>query len=508
MKRQQSGKSKYLVKVFIGSVFSLFYTGLCFGVEFDFLRGYFGQRIVQSDADAALSRLRSVDPDFVPGAGRRDTDLLLREFHFHAVLRLHRRTFEQKFASRLDEDRSIGRRGVGETEIVARFGLDGELRFGIVFLEPLAAFEADYRVRERGGNGLLNRLAGEYCKVERSLVAESRAALLLRIAVADRRRIVAAGHEGGRIFAERGVFGEVFRCRGAFFTFRPQLVYVTPTACGVAFYKDFLVVQLLKLMGRKVVVHYHNKGVVTRQDKKLDDWMYRRFFKGIKVILLADALYEDVKKYVKREQVLICENGIPGNAVDAKDITRENTTPRILFLSNLLIAKGVLVLLDSLKMLDDKKLNFTCDFVGAETNEIDAQRFQEEVEMRNLQNKVAYLGKKYGEEKEDLYKKSDFFILPTLNECFPLVLLEAMQHALPCVASDVGGISSIIRHGENGYLVEMNNPTALANSIEKLLKDADLRKNMGENGWKRFKSDFTLEAFEKRMEFCLKKALK
>lgn len=179
MKRQQNGKSKYLVKVFIGSVFSLFYTGLCFGVEFDFLRGYFGQRIVQSDADAALSRLRSVDPDFVPGAGRRDTDLLLREFHFHAVLCLHRRTFEQKFASRLDEDRSIGRRGVGETEIVARFGLDGELRFGIVFLEPLAAFEADYRVRERGGNGLLNRLAGEYRKVERSLVAESRAALLL-----------------------------------------------------------------------------------------------------------------------------------------------------------------------------------------------------------------------------------------------------------------------------------------------------------------------------------------
>lgn len=291
-------------------------------------------------------------------------------------------------------------------------------------------------------------------------------------------------------------------------TFKPQLVYVTPTACGGGFYKDFVVVQLLKLLRRKVVVHYHNKGVVTRQDKKLDDWMYRRFFKGIKVILLSDALYEDVKKYVKREDVLICENGIPGNAVDAKDITRANTTPRILFLSNLLIAKGVFVLLDALKMLDDKKLNFICDFVGAETNEIDAQRFQEEVEMRNLQNKVAYLGKKYGEEKENLYKKSDFFILPTLNECFPLVLLEAMQHALPCVASEVGGISSIIRHGENGYLVEMNNPKALADSIEKLLMDADLRKNMGENGWMKFKSDFTLEAFEKRMEFCLKKVLK
>lgn len=138
-------------------------------------------------------------------------------------------------------------------------------------------------------------------------------------------------------------------------TFRPQLVYVTPTACGVAFYKDFLVVQLLKLMGRKVVVHYHNKGVVTRQDKKLDDWMYRRFFKGIRVILLADALYEDVKKYVKREQVLICENGIPDTSEKFEKIIRNNPTPRILFLSNLLMTKGVIVLLDALKLLKDKR---------------------------------------------------------------------------------------------------------------------------------------------------------
>lgn len=293
-------------------------------------------------------------------------------------------------------------------------------------------------------------------------------------------------------------------------TFRPQLVYVTPTACGVAFYKDFLVVQLLKLMGRKVVVHYHNKGVVTRQDKKLDDWMYRRFFKGIKVILLSDALYEDVKKYVKREQVLICENGIPDTSEKSEKIIRNNPIPRILFLSNLLITKGVIVLLDALKLLKDKNIGFVCNFVGAETNEIDASHFLKEVQKRGLQQEVKYLGKKYGKEKEELYRTSDIFVFPTYyyNECFPLVLLEAMQMHLPCISTTEGGISSIINDGENGYLVEMNNPIALADSIEKLLKDADLRKNMGENGWKRFKSDFTLEAFEKRMEFCLKKALK
>ena len=81
---------------------------------------------------------------------------------------------------------------------------------------------------------------------------------------------------------------------------KPQLVYVTPNACSGAFYKDFVVVQMLKRLGCQVVVHYHNKGVATRQEKWLDNVLYKRFFKGIKVILLSECLYEDVKKYVDR----------------------------------------------------------------------------------------------------------------------------------------------------------------------------------------------------------------
>ena len=68
--------------------------------------------------------------------------------------------------------------------------------------------------------------------------------------------------------------------------FKPQLVYVTPNACGGAFYKDFIVVEMLKYMGCKVVVHYHNKGVATRQERRIDDLLYRKFFKNVKVILL------------------------------------------------------------------------------------------------------------------------------------------------------------------------------------------------------------------------------
>ena len=94
-------------------------------------------------------------------------------------------------------------------------------------------------------------------------------------------------------------------------TINPDLVYVTPNACCGAFYKDYIVVQMIKRMGYQVIVHYHNKGVTTRQNRLLDNMLYQRFFKGIKVILLSECLYSDVMKYVKREDVFICPNGIP-----------------------------------------------------------------------------------------------------------------------------------------------------------------------------------------------------
>lgn len=75
----------------------------------------------------------------------------------------------------------------------------------------------------------------------------------------------------------------------------PQLCYVTPNAKGGAFYKDFMVIMLLKIMKQKIIIHYHNKGVATRQNKILDNFLYRQFFKNLKVILLAEVLYEDIK---------------------------------------------------------------------------------------------------------------------------------------------------------------------------------------------------------------------
>lgn len=263
------------------------------------------------------------------------------------------------------------------------------------------------------------------------------------------------------------------------FSIHPQMVYVTPNSHGGAFYKDFVVVELIKLLGYKVIVHYHNKGVATCQDKWLDDKLYCIFFKNIKVILLADALYQDVEKYVKRENVFICPNGIPTSLDVEPTSERNNVIPQLLFLSNLLIDKGVLVLLDALKILKERGYSFICNFVGGETAEIDAARFAEEVEKRGLNDMAVYLGKKYGAEKNEEYRKSDVFVFPSLNEAFPLVNLEAMEFKLPIVASDVGGVTAEIKNGENGFVCEPGNTDAFVESISKLLDKSRFSDGLG-----------------------------
>lgn len=289
---------------------------------------------------------------------------------------------------------------------------------------------------------------------------------------------------------------------------KPQLVYITPNACGGAFYKDFVVVQLLKAMGCKVVAHYHNKGVTTRQNHIPDKWLYRCFFKKIQVILLAEPLYTDMQRFVKREQVLFCPNGIPESSPTNQESHKEGR-PHIFFLSNLLIDKGVLTLLDACKLLKEQGYMFQCDFVGGETADMNAERFKQECKQRGITDCVTYYGRKYGEEKIPFFQQADIFIFPTFyrNECFPLVLLEAMEQGLPCISTFEGGIADIIDEGETGFLVPCREVQSLAERIGLLLNNETLRQQMGKAGKEKFENKYTLQCFENNFKKCLEKCL-
>ena len=313
------------------------------------------------------------------------------------------------------------------------------------------------------------------------------------------------------------LFAQLRRFNQAIKEFKPDLVYVTPNAAGGAFYKDFIVVQFLKhslkkhigRSGTPLLLHFHNKGVRSRQNKFLDNFLYKRFFKNVKVILLAESLYSDVQKYVDRENVSICPNGIPRSLDFEPTAARDNAVPKILFLSNLIISKGILVLLDALRILNKKGIPFECTFVGRETEEMNAEKFNAQVAARDLCDKVVYAGCKYGNDKRAYFENADIFAFPTFyfNEAFPLVNIEAMEYKLPVVSTNEGGILGMITDSENGFISEKQNPESLATALQKLLENKSLRIKMGENGYKKFISDFTLNSFESNFTECLRKAM-
>lgn len=122
---------------------------------------------------------------------------------------------------------------------------------------------------------------------------------------------------------------------------------------------------------------------------------------------------------------------------------------------------------------------------------------------------LAYFhGKKYNGDKNVFFDNADIFVFPTYyyNECFPLVLLEAMEHAVPCISTGEGGVSAIIDDGVNGFMVERQDAGALADKIEFLLIHPEERARMGTAGHQKFKNEFTLPKFETRMKQILERA--
>lgn len=90
-------------------------------------------------------------------------------------------------------------------------------------------------------------------------------------------------------------------------------------------------------------------------------------------------------------------------------------------------------------------------------------------------------------------KNFDIFVLPSIKEGFPYVILEAGLAGLPVIASNIGGIPEIIENEKEGLLVPPANPEHLANAIKKLIEDKTLRENLAKNLQEKIKKEFSLE---------------
>lgn len=282
---------------------------------------------------------------------------------------------------------------------------------------------------------------------------------------------------------------------------RPDAIYFTFAPTGVAFYRDCAYAAAMKAFGVRRIFHMHARGIASHLDAGWSRRLYRWLFSGARVIHLSSRLEQDTAPIVDADQIVIVPNGIE-DVRPAPRIVRDGPA-RILFLSNMIREKGPLDLLEALRHLAARGVEFEATFVGARFHDGCVEEFSTKVAQYGLSDRVRYLGPIYGDEKLALFRNHDIFAFPTYNDAFPLVVLEAMQHGLPVVSTDEGAIPEMVVDGETGFVVPKRDTGALAARLEQLLADRQLRTRLGEAGRERYAAHFTAEQFEQNLASAL-----
>jgi glycosyltransferase involved in cell wall biosynthesis len=300
-------------------------------------------------------------------------------------------------------------------------------------------------------------------------------------------------------------FGKVFRMFTYAFKliskikrFKPHLVYFSFSSMGISFYRDVFYAWILKVMNVKVIYHLHVKGISEESNRSpFKRRLYKYAFKNSFIISLSDSLGKDVSPVYDGKPFTV-NNGIVPVTKEFRS-ERKNNTVEFLYLSNLMRAKGIFVFLDALVILKEKRLDFSARIIGKPAD-VSKEEVEQYILTKDLGELVIVENAKYGDEKYDALNKASVFVHPSLNDAFPLVIIEAMQFELPVISTLEGAIPEMVEEGRNGFLVPKNDANALAEKMEALVMNHGLRETMGRNGKEKFITRYTSLIMEERLK--------
>ncbi len=220
---------------------------------------------------------------------------------------------------------------------------------------------------------------------------------------------------------------------------------------------------------------------ITRLLRRLASWLYRINLRGTQVIFENP---EDRRifiewKFIKPEQSHL----ILGTGVDVQRFhptVKENNPLIVLFSSRMLVTKGVLEYVEAVRILKEKGLNARFALAGKADSGNPASIPEEQIDEWKQSQLVEWWG--WQDDMPSALAKADIFCLPSYREGVPNALLEATACGLPIVTTDTPGCRDVVTHGENGLLVPVKNAQAIAEALETLIVDAELRKKMGNTG--------------------------
>jgi glycosyltransferase involved in cell wall biosynthesis len=172
-----------------------------------------------------------------------------------------------------------------------------------------------------------------------------------------------------------------------------------------------------------------------------------------------------------------------------------NDVPLLLFVAQLAERKGTPVLVEACRILAGRGAAFRCVIVGDGPQRAFAEKL---VEQYGLQGVIELKQAMPQEQVREYLKRTDIFVLPCITasngdmDGIPVSLMEAMAMEIPTVSTYVSGIPELIKDGQSGLLVREKDHVALADALQRLIEDKDLRMMLGKNGRQRVLQDFNI----------------
>ena len=220
-------------------------------------------------------------------------------------------------------------------------------------------------------------------------------------------------------------------------------------------------------------------------EERLQEWMVA----GAPSFVNGQALYA---KYARPDRnVLLTTTSTLADADvwDRSDPLADDHRPiRLLTVSRVDPRKGLRFLPAAVADLVARGHDVTLDIVGPVVGTLGAEeraRVEREAAQRGVGERIKFVGPRTLPEVLRIAREHDVFVLPTLpGEGVPRVLLEAMASGLPIVVSNVAGVPTLVQHEVNGLLIPPAEPPAIAAALDRLIRDADLRRRLIATGYR------------------------
>ena len=172
---------------------------------------------------------------------------------------------------------------------------------------------------------------------------------------------------------------------------------------------------------------------------------------------------------------------VPGSGLDLENFPEtaepDNATPKAVLVARMLWDKGVGELMEAARLLKTRGVKLDIVLVGEPDPANPATITEAQLNAWTDEGLATCLGRR--SDVAELIKGSHIAVLPSYREGMPRSLLEAAAIGRPLVAFDAPGCRDLVRDGENGLLVAYKDVSALADALERLASDVDLRRTLG-----------------------------